>query len=60
MNLPSYLRSLGARFLHRSRVENEVEAELSQHIRLRIKDLERSGLAPAEAERRARIEFGSN
>lgn len=60
MNLLSYLRSLGARLFHRSRTENELEAELSQHIQLRVKDLERSGLAPAEAERRARIEFGSN
>jgi len=59
MNLPSYLRSLGARFLHRSRTENELEAELSQHIRLRIKGLKRSGFAAAEAERQARIEFGS-
>src|SRR5262245_45592866 len=60
MNLLSYLCSLGARFFHRSRTENELEAELSQHIQLRVKDLERSGLPPAEAERRARIEFGSN
>ena len=60
MNLISYLRSLGARFLHRCRTEKELEEELSQHIQLRSKDLERSGFAPAEAERQARIEFGSN
>jgi len=60
MNLLSYLRSLGARFFHRARTEDELEAELSQHIQLRIKDLRRSGLAPTEAKRRARIEFGSN
>src|SRR5262249_59819925 len=44
----------------RSRTEKELEAELSQHVQLRIKDLERSGFAPAEAERQARIEFGSS
>jgi len=60
MNLISYLRSLGARFLHRSRTEKELEEELSQHIQLRSKELERCGFAPAEAERQARIEFGSS
>src|SRR5262249_14638869 len=59
MNLLSYLRSLGARFLHRSRTEDELEAELAQHLQLRIKDLEGSGFLPAEAQRQARIEFGS-
>jgi predicted permease len=35
-----------------------MEAELRSHIQLRADDLERSGLNRAQAERRARIEFG--
>ena len=35
-----------------------MEEELRSHIQHRADDLERSGLARAEAERRARIEFG--
>ena len=52
--LRSYLNSL----LHRDSVESNIEAELRNHIELRAEDLERSGLTPAEALRRARIEFG--
>src|SRR5437868_7604041 len=59
MNLLAYFRSLGARFLHRSQTENEMEEELRAHIQYRADDLERSGLDRVEAERRARIEFGS-
>ena len=39
-------------------IDAEMEEELRSHIQLRADDLERSGLARAEAERRARIEFG--
>jgi predicted permease len=42
----------------RSRVNAEMEEELRSHIQHRADDLERSGLPRAEAERRARIEFG--
>src|SRR5438105_3141276 len=59
MNLLAYFRSLAARFFHRSRIENEMEEELRSHIQYRAADLERSGLESREAERRARIEFGS-
>ncbi|MEI9978110.1 MAG: ABC transporter permease [Edaphobacter sp.] len=52
--LRSYLNSL----LHRNSVESGIEAELRNHIELRAEDLQRSGLTPAEALRRARIEFG--
>ncbi len=52
--LRSYLNSL----LHRGSVESNIEAELRNHIELRAEDLERTGLTPAEAHRRARIEFG--
>ena len=59
MNLGAYFRSLGARFFHRSQTENELEEELQSHIQLRAEALERSGLTRAEAERRARLDFGS-
>src|ERR1700739_3730725 len=54
-----YLRSLVARFFRRHRTERDLEEELQSHIYLRVKNLEASGLSPAEAERSARIEFGS-
>src|SRR5882762_7583813 len=56
--IPAYFRSLAARFFHRSQTENDLEEELRAHIQLRADDLERFGLGRAEAERRARIEFG--
>lgn len=58
MKLLSYLRSLAARFFRRSQIENEMEEELQSHIQYRAADLQRSGVPRAEAERRARIEFG--
>jgi predicted permease len=59
MNPLAYLRSLAARFFHRSQTNNELEEELRSHLQLRADDLESSGLDPIEAERQARIEFGS-
>src|SRR5437762_14340373 len=56
---PAYLRSVTARLFHRSQTENELEEELRAHIQHRADDLERSGLGRIEADRRARIEFGS-
>jgi len=53
-----YLRSLASRLFHHRRVENDMEEELRSHIQHRADDLEHSGLDRAEAERRARIEFG--
>ncbi len=58
MSFLAHLRSLAAKFLHRSQVANEMEEELRSHIQHRADDLERSGLNHTEAERRARIEFG--
>src|SRR5438093_7469493 len=58
--IPAYFRSLAARFFHRSQTENDLEEELRSHIQLRADDLERFGLGRAEAERRARIEFGGH
>src|ERR1051326_4309906 len=54
----AYFRSFAGRFLHRARMESEMEEELRSHIALRADDLERSGLSRVEAERRACIEFG--
>jgi predicted permease len=59
MKLIAYFRSLAARFLHRSQIECDLDEELRSHIELRADTLERSGLSRAEAQRRARIEFGS-
>ncbi|HEX4595138.1 MAG TPA: ABC transporter permease [Bryobacteraceae bacterium] len=58
MKLLAYFHSLAARFFHRSEIEDDLEDELRSHIQHRTDDLERSGLDRAEAERRARIEFG--
>ncbi|HWJ49231.1 MAG TPA: ABC transporter permease, partial [Candidatus Udaeobacter sp.] len=58
MSLHAYLRSLGTKFFHRSQLAEDMEEELRSHIQHRADDLERSGVAHAEAERRARIEFG--
>lgn len=58
MNLPAYLRSVAAKFFHRAKLDDDIEEELRQHIQHRADDLQRSGLARTEAERRARIEFG--
>jgi predicted permease len=59
MNPLAYFRSLAARFFHRSKTENDMEEELRSHIGHRADYLERLGLNRTEAERRARIEFGS-
>jgi hypothetical protein len=58
MKILAYFRSLAVKFFRRSRIEDDMEEELRSHIQHRADDLERSGLNRAEAERRARIEFG--
>jgi hypothetical protein len=60
MKLLAYFRSVAARFFRRSQTEDEMEEELRSHIQHRADDLERSDLHRAEAERRARIEFGGH
>lgn len=52
------LRFRIASLFRRSEIEAEMEAELRAHIQQRADDLERSGLSPDEALRRARVEFG--
>jgi predicted permease len=59
MKFFTYLGSLGTRFLHRPRTDKEMEEEVQLHIQLRASELERRGMARADAEREARIEFGS-
>src|ERR1700741_5307954 len=58
MRFPDCVRSLIATVFRGSRVNGEIKDELRSHIEHRADDLERSGLARAEAERRGRIEFG--
>jgi predicted permease len=58
MKLVAALRGFASTILHRAQANGEMDEELSSHIALRADDLERSGLSRAEAERRARIEFG--
>ncbi len=53
------LRSLLRALFRRSRLEGELDDELRFHLASRADDLEREGLTRGEAERRARIEFGS-
>src|SRR5882672_2235077 len=58
MKLLDALRFRVATLFRRSQMNAELEEELRSHIQHRADDLERSGLLRAEAERRARIEFG--
>jgi len=58
MKVLAYLRSFFAALFHRSQSGNELEEELRSHIEHRADDLVRTGLTRADAERRARVEFG--
>jgi predicted permease len=63
MKLPVFSGFASIRFrmaslFQRSQMNTEMDEELRSHIQHRADDLERSGLDRAEAERRARIEFG--
>jgi len=58
MRLLTYVRSLAAKLFHASQIAEEVDEELQSHIQHRADDLEHAGMDRAEAERRARIEFG--
>jgi predicted permease len=58
MKLLDSLRFRIATLFRRSQMNAEIEDELRSHIQHRADDLERAGLSRAEAERRARIEFG--
>ena len=52
------LRSLWRGLRQRGDIEAEMSEEFRHHLELRTEDLVRSGIAPKEAARRARIEFG--
>jgi len=58
MSALAWFRSVAAKLFRPSEITEETDAELRSHIQLRADDLQRSGLPHAEAERRARIEFG--
>ena len=60
MKLLASLQSRIATLFQRSQTSTEIEEELRSHIQHRADDLERCGLDRAEAERRARIEFGGH
>ena len=55
----SRLRSLAGVLVRRDRFEREMRDEVRFHIEARAEDLARTGLSPAEAMRRARMEFGT-
>jgi len=55
----AWLRSAAAKFFRPGHTAVDINDELLAHIQCRADDLERSGMSRAEAERRARIEFGS-
>lgn len=58
MRLLDWFRFRMATIFHRTEMSSEMEAELGSHVMHRADDLERAGMERAEAERRARIEFG--
>jgi predicted permease len=60
MRVLESLRFRIACLFKRSEMSAEMEEELRAHVQLRADDLERGGVARAEAERRARIEFGGH
>lgn len=60
MKLLALLRSVASAVFLRARFEKDADEELRTHVENRADDLERSGLGRADAERRARIEFGGH
>lgn len=60
MRLLDSLRFRIASLFKRAEMSAEMEEELRAHVQLRADDLERGGVGRAEAERRARIEFGGH
>ncbi len=53
------VRSWWSALMHRGRFEDEMRAEMQFHLQARIADLVDGGMRPAEAERQARMEFGT-
>ncbi len=59
MKILAYLRSLTSTFFRRDHLNSELNEEFRAHIAQHADALERSGLPRPEAERQARIAFGS-
>ena len=59
MSVLTNLKAVAAKWFRRDETAAEMDEEIHLHIERRADDLERDGLTRAEAERRARIEFGS-
>lgn len=59
MKILARIFSFASALVRRARLKDEIDKELQAHIQDRASDLERSGVAKKEAERRARLEFGS-
>ena len=59
MKIVPRLRSWVRNGLNRSRLERDMDDELSFHVDRDIEDLVRQGLTSAEAKRRARVECGA-
>jgi predicted permease len=57
--LLSRMQSFWHALSRRRAFEHEMDEEFRLHLELRTHDLARAGLSPAEAARRARVEFGS-
>jgi predicted permease len=53
------LRNVWRALRHRTQWETDLDDELRSHVEHRTMDLMRAGVSPQEAERRARLEFGS-
>jgi putative ABC transport system permease protein len=60
MKLFAYLQSLLSFLLHRTQSDRELDEEFLSHISRHADDLQRSGLPRPDAERQARIAFGSH
>jgi len=58
MSMFDSLRARLANIFRRPEMNAEMDEELRSHVELRADDLQGSGMTRAEAERRARIEFG--
>ena len=58
MNFFATLRFWWKAMVNRSRIGREVEEEFKFHIDAYVADLIRQGIAPADAQRKARIDFG--
>jgi hypothetical protein len=52
------LKSFARSWLLRSRMEHDMDREMRFHLEARAADLQAHGIPRAEAERRARAEFG--